>query len=167
MKFKKTLIGAGLGFLAFAGIAISQPIIVPTLSTLGQTDIMQVIPKGQPKAQSQYALVPLVTNVYGYYKSAPLTAFIYQIGANVTRVAFNPAGTLATGYVSLPTNPSDGSLACVFSTQIITALYICATSTGVGNCVTTGINNALTGSLSANSGICYLYSASNTTWDRI
>ena len=55
MKFKKTLIAAGLGFLAFAGIAISQPITVPLLSTLGQTDIMKVVPKGQPKAQSQYA----------------------------------------------------------------------------------------------------------------
>jgi hypothetical protein len=166
MRFKKTLIAGGVGFLALTGIALSQIIVVPLLTTLRQTDIIQVIPSGQPTAQSQYALVPLVTNVYGYYKSIPTTGFSYQIGANVTRVAFNPAGTLATGYVSVPANPSDGSLACVFTTQTITNFYVCAGAASVGTCSTTGINNAIAGTLSANTGACYLYSAGNASWDR-
>ena len=168
MKYLKHLLIAA-GVVALASVAIAQSPQLSKIPTGGMhptTDLIQVVPNGAPQAQSQYAYPSQITGTYGYYKSAPATSFNYQVGANVAYVAFNPAGTLALGYVSLPTAPSDGQRSCVFSTQTITALYICATSTGVGNCVTTGINNPLAGSLSANSGLCYLYGSSNATWDR-
>lgn len=166
-KIKYALLAAGI--LSLAATAIAQ---TPALTKIAtgqihpQADLVQVIPNGAPQAQSRYAYPAQLSGTYGYYKSAPSTGFNYSIGANITRVAFNPAGTLAVGYVTLPTAPNDGQRECVFSTQIITALYICATSTGVGNCVTTGINNPITTYATANTNVCYLYSASNTTWDR-
>lgn len=166
MTFKKVLLAAAGLFLAAAAYA---QISIPLVATGGispTASLIQVLPLGQPSAQSVYAYPSQITGTYGYYKSVPTSGFQYAVGTNITRVAFNPSGTLAVGYVTLPTAPNDGMEVCVSSSQIVTALYVCATSTGIGNCVTTGINNALAGSLSANTKLCYLYSKSNTTWDR-
>lgn len=160
---KKSLIAAGLAFLLGSGVVYSQTISVPTLTTLRPfIDLIQVIPNGKPSAQSQYAPPALVTNVYGYYKSGTNAGagFNYTFGANVTFAQFSPSGTIASGYVTLPANPSDGARACIFTTQTITAAYVAANA---GQ----SINGALSStSLSANTGACYLYGASNTTWDR-
>lgn len=164
-NLKAILIAAGVGFLALTGVVMSQVPFVPTVPTTHQNDLVQIIPNGAPSAQSVYATPAQITNAPGYYKSVPATGFTYQWGPAVTFAAFNPAGTLAAGYMTLASNPSDGSRNCVFSTQTVTLLYICATSTGVGNCVQTGVNNPVT-TLAANTSACYTYSLSNATWDR-
>ena len=93
-----------------------------------------------------------------YTKAVPSTGFSLTFGNFQKDMALNPSGTLAAGYVTMAPAPVDGTRACIFSTQIITALYVSA-NTGQS------INNAAT-SLAANVRICYLYSKSNTTWDR-
>lgn len=164
LKLKNILIAGAIAFLGVTGFAFSQS--APMVQFLHPTDLIQVIPFGQPSAQSQYATPPEITNQYGYYKSAPGPGFAYTVGANVTRVAFNPAGTIASGYVTLPANPSDGTLACVFTTQTITAFYVAA-NTGQSITNAGGFSSGVTSTaLSANSGTCWLYSLSNTTWDR-
>ena len=166
--FKKVLIAAGLAFLALSGGVLSQSISVNTVSIINPTDLIQIIPLGQPSAQSQYVSPQKISNTYGYYKSpasAPTSGFVYTFAANVTYASFTPSGTLAYGYVALAAAPSDGTRNCIFSTQTITTLYVCVTSTGTGNCVTTNLNAAVT-TLAANATACYLYSATNTTWDR-
>ena len=163
----KILIGAAIGFLALTGVVLSQVQPVPTVSILHPTDLMQVVPLGQPTAQSQYTIPNRVSNTYGYYKSpasAPATNFVYQFSDTVTYASFTPSGTLAYGYMVLNTAPSDGTRNCFFSTAAITTLGVCI-STPTGSCTTTGINAGVT-TLAANAGACYLYSASNQTWDR-
>ena len=167
MRFKKSLIGAGLGFLAFVGLAVSQVIVVPNVFTLNPfADLVQVIPNGQPIAGNQYAQQSLITNVYGYYKSIPVTNFVYRFGTNVTYAAFAPAGGLNQGYIYLAANPSDGARNCIWTTQTI----VHASGDGGGITLyagrTTDTLNAAVTTLTANTGACYLYSASNTSWDR-
>ena len=166
MHLKKILIASGVGFLALTGIALSQSPTLPYVTTGGvhpTTDAIQIVPNGQPSAQSQFVHPSQITGTYGYYKSAassPATGFTYTFGANVTYASFTPSGTLAAGYFTLAAAPSDGQRNCIFTTQTITAAYVAA-NTGQS------INAALAGTaLSANTGICYLYGASNLTWDR-
>lgn len=146
-----------LGAAALAQIGVTPPQVQTVSPT---ADRIQVVPNGAPQAQSQYASPAQITAVHGYYKSVPLTGFTYTFSNAVGYAAFNPAGTLAALYIVLAPSPSDGTRACIFSSQTITALYVAA-NTGQS------INNAISGtSLSANTGACYLYSASNLTWDR-
>ena len=151
---------ASISLLALGALAIAQTISVPQRTVLTQTDLIQVIPGGIPSAQSVYSTPEQITNVAGYYKAATTTGFTYTFTNAVTYAALRPAGTLAAGYVILAPTPSDGSRNCVFTTQTITAFYVAA-NTGQS------INNAFAGTaLSANTGACYLYGASNATWDR-
>lgn len=157
MKFKYPLIGAGIAFLALAGAVHSQ-VPLPQVTIINPTDLIQVVPLGQPSAQSRYATPAQITSQSGYYKSTPISNFTFTFGNSQTTAAFTPAGTLNYGYVTFAPNPSDGAQQCVFSTNAITTLYLSA-STG----------QTLTGAattLAANGKLCYLYSLSNATWNR-
>ncbi len=162
---KKTWIWAaagmlGLGALAAMQIAIAQPVIPPTVQIINPNDLFQDVVNGTPQAGNFYATAAQITSQSGYYKSAPATGFTFTFGNSQTYAAFRPAGTLAAGYITLAPGPSDGARECVFTTQTITGTYVAA-NTGQS------INNALSNtSISANTGFCYLYSASNATWDR-
>lgn len=157
---RRILIALGLLGFGAAVAVMAQPIVIPFVSTINPSDAIQIIPRGQPSAQNQYSSPALITNQYGYYKSIPITAFTYTFGPAVTYAQFAPAGTLAAGYVTLAANPSDGARNCVFTTAQITGTYVAA-NTGQS------INGALSNtSITANTGFCYLYSASNATWDR-
>jgi hypothetical protein len=52
----------------------------------------------------------------------PLTGF--NITMQSAKLALNPAGTLATGTVTLPLNPPDGALVEISSTQTQTAITV-------------------------------------------
>lgn len=93
-----------------------------------------------------------------YTKVAAGTGFSYTFVNFQADMLFEPAGTLAAGYVTAAPTPTDGAQECVFSTQAITAFYWAA---NVGQT----INNAIT-ALSANTRVCYRYSIGNATWDR-
>jgi hypothetical protein len=148
-------------FLGIAGYAAAQTIPVPQVQTLNpNNDVIQVIPGGAPAANEVFAPPALITNVYGYYKSVPATGMQYAFAKNVTFAAFAPAGTIANFLVSLAANPSDGARNCIFTTQIMTSLIVSPTTAGQL------INNAINGTLAANTSVCYLFSASNATWDR-
>ncbi len=157
---KKTWIWAAAGLLGLCAIAIAQPVTVPQVSVITPTDLFQDVVNGQPSAQNQYATAAQITAQSGYYKSIPTTGFTFTFGNSQTNAAFRPAGTLAAGYITTAPNPSDGAKECIFTTQTITGTYWAA-NTGQS------INNALSNtSITANTGACFLYSASNATWDR-
>jgi hypothetical protein len=155
---KKTWIAAALGVLALGAYALAQVITVPTVTIVNPTDLIQIIPGGIPSAGNVYATPSQITSQSAYYKSVPLTLFTFTFANNQSVAAFRPAGTLAGGYVTFSPSPSDGAQQCVFSTQTITAFYPTA-NTGQT------VNNAVT-TLAANAHVCYLYGASNATWDR-
>lgn len=145
--------------LAFGGAVVAQVVSVPTVSTISPTaDRIQVVPNGQPSAQSVYASPAQVTAVKGYYRSVPPGLFTYTYENAVSLAAFDPAGTLDYGYITLAPNPSDGTEACFFSTAAITTLYL---SANTGQTLSDGVST-----LAANARNCYLYARSATTWYR-
>ena len=148
--------------LGIAGIlAIMGPARVQnagqTLSTLLPADLIQVYRAGT--AAITYATPAQVTSQSGYFKGIPSTGFSYTFGNSQSFMALAPTGTISAGTIVLAPAPSDGARECFFTTNTITSLTVSA-SAGQS------INNAVT-TLTANTGACYLYGLSNTTWDRM
>jgi hypothetical protein len=91
-----------------------------------------------------------------YDYQVPTTGFSYTFAAGTTVLVMNPAGTLATGTITMPASPVDGMTISFSSTQQITALTV-AGNTGqsiVGNPTTMLAGGAAT----------FVYRLSNTTW---
>lgn len=86
----------------------------------------------------------------------PLTGF--TIAARASLVHLNPAGTLATGTITLPLNPMDGQQFTVISTQTQTALTLTANTGDT-------IANAAT-ALVALTSVSYRYHLATRTWRR-
>ena len=88
------------------------------------------------------------------------TGFSYTFAAGTQTLVINPAGTLATGTITMPASPVDGMTITVTTTQEITALTVAGnTGQSIG-----GTQVAL---LPANSAIQFVYRLSNTTWYRL
>jgi len=91
-----------------------------------------------------------------YDFQTPTTGFSYTF--TTFNVLFaNPAGTLATGTVTMSATPVDGTTVTITSTQQITALTINANT---GQSIVGG--GAI--QLNANTSRQYLYRSANTTW---
>jgi len=91
---------------------------------------------------------------YDYQVST--TGFSYTFAAGTQTLVINPAGTLATGTITMPASPSDGMVITFSSTKIITALTVNA-NTGQT------INNAVT-TLAAGQSASYVYRTASTAW---
>jgi hypothetical protein len=91
-----------------------------------------------------------------YAYLVPTTGFAYTFPAGTTVLVMNPAGTLATGAITMPADPADGMTITFSSTKTITALTVNA-NTG----------QSIVGAptvLPANQAGGYVYRLSNTTW---
>lgn len=95
----------------------------------------------------------------GYSVQVPTTGFTITIADNVSDLILNPAGTLATGTITMPANPIDGQKIRISSSQIQTALTLSPNS---GQ----SIKNAPTALATAGVGVGYTYQLSATTWFR-
>ena len=155
---KTTFVVGLLGAASLIGVAIAQTISVPTVTNIGSTDLIQVLPGGNPRAGNQYANPKQITAQYGYYKSSPATGFTYTFAANVTKAVFTPSTTLSTGSITLTAAPNDGQQDCFWSKNIVTTLTVSA-NTGQS------INDAVT-TVGAAGHACYVYSQSDATWGR-
>lgn len=91
-----------------------------------------------------------------YDYQAPSTGFSYTFAAGVQVLVMQPAGTLATGTITMPASPADGMTVTFSSTQAITALTVNANTSQsiVGKPTSFGIGSAAT----------FVYRLSNTTW---
>lgn len=83
------------------------------------------------------------------------TAFSYTFAAGTQVLVINPAGTLATGTITMPAAPSDGMTITFSSTKQITAL----TMAGNGATLVSGVT-----ALNANQAVSYIYRATGTSW---
>lgn len=83
------------------------------------------------------------------------TAFTYTFAAGTTVLVMNPAGTLATGTITMPAAPADGMTITVESTQQVTAL----TMSGNGGTI---VGSAI--QLIPNQPLSWVYRLANTTW---
>ena len=91
-----------------------------------------------------------------YDYQTPSTGFSYTFAAGTTNLVMNPAGTLATGTITMPATPADGMTISISSTQQVTAVTV------QGN---TG--QSLVGApvqLIPNQPLAFIYRLSNTTW---
>ena len=91
-----------------------------------------------------------------YDYQTPTTGFSYTFAAGVNVLVMQPAGTLATGTVTMPAAPVDGMTITVESTQQITALTV------QGNTGQSLVNGTQT--LRPNQPYSWVYRLSNTTW---
>jgi hypothetical protein len=91
-----------------------------------------------------------------YDYQAPTTGFSYTFAAGTTVLVMNPAGTLATGTITMPAAPADGMNITFSSTQTITALTVNANT---GQTIVSAPTV-----LPANQTGAYIYRLSNTTW---
>jgi hypothetical protein len=87
------------------------------------------------------------------------TGFSYTFASGTTTLIAEPAGTLATGTITMPGSPADGMVITITTTQQITALTI-AGNTGQS------IGGTQVSLMAANSAMSFVYRQSNTTWYR-
>lgn len=97
--------------------------------------------------------------VSAYQYATPAAAATVTISANTPVLVLEPAGTLATLTVTLPTTPADGFIQTISSTAIITVLTL------AGGGSDTIVNAIAT--LAAAGFARYIYKTSTTKWYRI
>lgn len=100
------------------------------------------------------------TIVTGYDYAAPSTDFNITANVNVSRVIFDPAGTLAKGTLTLPAGNVEAKVVTVSSTQTITAFKV---NPNTGTTLVPSANVTLT----AGTSVSYFYHASETKWYKI
>lgn len=163
MKLSKSWLFGGAAALALAGgVAVAQ-VSLPLLAAMGQTDLVQVIPAGQPHAGNQYVPAGELGGMSLYSLQVPLTGFTITAAAGINQLILNPAGTLATGTLTLPPSPSDGSNFCVWDSQTQTAITVNANT---GQSLNTTIGAATPTALTAKTSYCWRYLASQAAWYR-
>lgn len=89
----------------------------------------------------------------------PTTGFSITFSNNITTLILTPAGTLATGTITLPATPVDGQNVRFTTSQIITALTVSPNS-----------GQSLVGApttLAVGQGAAFIYHLATTTWYRL
>lgn len=164
MKFRKSwLLGSAAGAVALAGgIALAQ-ISLPQLPAMGQTDLVQVLPAGQPHAGNQYVPAGTLGGMSFYSLQVPLTGFTITPPNGTNLLILTPAGTLATGTLTMPASPSDGENFCLWDSQTQTAITV---SANTGQSLNTTIGAATPTALTAKTSYCWRYLASQAAWYR-
>lgn len=94
-----------------------------------------------------------------YSKQTPTTGFAITIADNTQTLILKPAGTLATGTITMPANPIEGQQVRIMTSQIITALTLSPNS---GQTII-----AAPATLGAGQGVAFIYSVADTTWYRM
>jgi len=94
--------------------------------------------------------------IQAYDYQTPTTGFSYTFVAGTQTLVMNPAGTLATGTITMPASPSDGMTITISTTQQITALTL---SGNTGQTIVGGVN-----SLAATQAVSFIYRSANTSW---
>jgi hypothetical protein len=94
--------------------------------------------------------------IQAYDYQTPTTGFSYTFAAGTQVLVMNPAGTLATGTITMPASPADGMTITFSSSQQITALTL---SGNTGQSIVSNVTF-----LPAKTGVSYVYRLANTTW---
>ena len=84
------------------------------------------------------------------------TGFSYTFAAGIQVLVIQPAGTLATGTVTMPAAPADGMTITVESTQQVTAITV---SANTGQSIVGAPSQLI-----PNQPLSWVYRLSNTTW---
>ena len=151
---------AGLAIAALLSIgAVQAQVTLPQVTSVDPTDLIQVVPNGAPSAGNKYSTAAKINGVVGYANGgAATTGWTFTMANGQTNYFIQPAGTLATGVLTLPPNPGDGQRACFLSTQTQTAItWTANTGQSLSNAPTAGV---------AMVPQCMQFSATTATWYR-
>lgn len=170
MKFIRKILPFGLLGALVAGVALAQVIILPQISSLNPTtDLIQIVVRGQPTANSVYGSPSYVSSNSGHTAKIAVPTGTAGGGLGYANTTFYNdqtfmiyviTGTMTYAYTTTPAIPSDGQRVCISASgAALSASYLTANT---GQTVTGGT----LASLSANTAACWVYSISNTTWDR-
>jgi hypothetical protein len=96
--------------------------------------------------------------ITGKSVQAPTTGFAITIAAGITRLILNPAGTLASGTITMPAAPVDGQIVEISTTQTVTALTV---SANTGQTISGAASTIV-----ATAGLSWAYELSLTKWIR-
>lgn len=151
---KKWLAGLILAGVGIAGIAAAQFPGLFIASPNGSESI-NVVNAG-PQITSVF--LKQVRDAAGYSKASP-TSGTQTFAAGQSQMQIGGSSTITALTIALTAAPVDGQVNCFYSKPAITTLTLSASSPQT-------LNDAVT-SASATTRYCYLYSLSNTTWDRI
>jgi hypothetical protein len=173
MKYRRSALAVALMFSGLVGYALAQTgFQIETIPN--GNEIVEV--KRAGAGGNQAVWLTQLRESQGYSKIVPLTTqTIAEAGtagasqtypANTSRLVLIPAGTLAALTVTMPgptvtgaSGPYDGSEFCIYTTQTLTSLTM---NTPVGQT----LNGGLTTLTANTTAPCWVYSTSNTTWDR-
>lgn len=145
---------AGLVLAGIAGVAVAQ---IPGLfiASPAGTEQINVLNSG-PQIASVF--LRQVRDAAGYSKASP-TSGTQTFAYGQSQMQIGGGTTISTLTIAFTAAPADGQINCFYSKPAITTLTLSATS---GQTINDGVTSA-----SATTRYCYLYSVSNTTWDRI
>jgi len=127
-------------------------------SALTGTEAFESVQSGNTRKVVATQVKTYVDNA-AYTFNVPVTGFSITIGANVQYLILDPAGTLASGTITMPASPTDGYRVGIASSKIVTALTL---TPGAGQT----IPNSPT-ALAAGVGVTFLYRSANATWYRV
>jgi hypothetical protein len=141
-----------------SNILIGNNLSLTTAGSSYQLDIGDLITGATSSATSPNVSLQAASADASVSVQTPTTGFSITITNGVGSLILTPAGTLATGTVNMPSTPVNGQIIRIASTQIVTAL----TLGGNGHTVNSGVTT-----ISAGTGVAYMYYTTNTTWYRI
>jgi len=127
-------------------------------ATLAGTEAFESVQSGNT-VQLSATQIKAFTDRATYTYNVPVTGFSITIGAAIQYLILEPAGTLATGTITMPASPTDGYRVGIASTKIVTTLTL-TPNTGQT------IPNSPT-ALAAGVGVTFLYRSANATWYRV
>lgn len=158
----------GLAALGLLGIgivvAIAQAVVLPRVQNITLGDAISIIPGGNTSAKSVFASPGDIAGQEKYSYQVPVTAFSITPANFISLLYLNPAGTLATGTLTLQAAPSDRQKFCLQDTQTQTAITIQANTGQTLAAGTFGL--ATPTALVANTRYCWLFLGSLSTWTR-
>lgn len=154
---KKWLAVGALGLVALAGVALAQNPGVGGINITAPTGNEQINAENTGP-QITWMYLHQIRNANGYVKSTPSTGATITLLNTQSQLTILGGVTLTTLAVVLPASPADGQWVNIYTKPAITTLTITAPGGAT-------LNDAVT-SMSATTDVGYIYSASNTSWDR-
>jgi hypothetical protein len=159
-RYSALIVAAALAGIV-GGVALSQTVTVPKVTSVGPTDLFQDVVAGSPTAQSVYATAAQISGVQGYKN---LTTAVngtsdpaYTFTSGVVNAFAHGSGTIGTVTLTTEANPGDGQRECWWADQTTTSLVWTANT---GQSIDSNKQTAGVTLISA----CIIYQASNKTW---
>jgi hypothetical protein len=151
------ILAAGCAVAHAQTATLGTPSSVIPIPNVGQNDLVPVIPNGVGGVPTKYIQVGTAAGQSTYQRIVATTAFTITPNNATTLLFLDPAGTLATGTLTMAVIPSDGQNFCLYDSHTQTAITIQA---NIGQTIAGTPATALV----ANTRYCWVFIAQTSTW---